>query len=180
MGEVPASFESYVVARSASMLRLAWLLTADADEAEDLVQAALGRVFARWGRVSAADDVDAYVRRVLVNAHRSRLRRKRVRQVALVAADAVADTRDGLAAVVDRGGLAAALRSLPLRQRQIVVLRYVEDLSAGETAKLLGCPLGTVKSGAARALAALRDHPALQEAGPGSATVGCPGNGERR
>ncbi len=135
-----------------------WLLTGDLHDAEDVVQTALARLCQHWDRVRRSDDVDAYVRRSVVNDSHSRFRRRRVPTVPLAAAAAsVGVTAPGLTAVEDRAGLAAALASLPGRQRQVLVLRFVEDLSEQATADALGCSVGTVKSTASRGLARLRD-----------------------
>ena len=163
MGALGWDFDAYVEARATALLRLGWLLTGDVHEAEDVVQTALAKLCQRWDRVRRSDDVDAYVRRSVVNASHSRFRRRRVPTVPLTAASEVGAAAAGLTAVEDRAGLAAALASLPLRQRQVVVLRYLEDLSERETADALGCSLGTVKSSASRGLARLRDHPALSD-----------------
>lgn len=121
------------------------------------MQTALARLCQHWDRVRRSDDVDAYVRRSVVNASHSRFRRRRVPTVPLAAAASVGVTAPGLTAVEDRAGLAAALASLPRRQRQVLVLRFVEDLSEQATSDALGCSVGTVKSTASRGLARLRD-----------------------
>jgi RNA polymerase sigma-70 factor (sigma-E family) len=158
---VPRDFGEYVAASSGRLLRLSWLLTGDVHDAEDLVQTALGRAFQHWDRAVRSDDLDAYVKRILLNAQHSRFRRRRVVQVPLDLA-ARRPTIDGaMSSVTDRSGLVIALRALPLRQRQVVVLRYLDDRSERDTAILLGCSVGTVKSAASRGLGALRAHPAL-------------------
>jgi RNA polymerase sigma factor (sigma-70 family) len=105
----------------------------------------------------------------MVNANARRFRRRRVHHVLLDTLPDRGEPSEQLAAVEDRTGLAQALGALPARQRAVVVLRYCEDLSEQEVATLLRCPVGTVKSQAARGLARLRAHPALA---PAEATAG--------
>ncbi|MDT3441624.1 SigE family RNA polymerase sigma factor [Pseudofrankia sp. BMG5.37] len=154
-------FTAYFTPRAAGLLRFAYLLTGDAGEAEDLTQTTLTRVFVVWPRVRGHDRPDAYARRVMVNTNTSRFRRHRVRQVLVDVPPERAEPSPQLAAVEDRAGLAAALATLPPRQRAVVVLRYCEDLPEAEVAALLRCSAGTVKSQAAKGLAKLRTHPAL-------------------
>jgi RNA polymerase sigma-70 factor (sigma-E family) len=135
-------FDQFMRGRWPSMVRLAYGLTGDAGHAEDLAQAAFARAYASWGRVSRAGDPDAYVRRIVVNANRSRLRRRRV--------------AEDLPPEPEHSELLDALGRLGPRQRAVVVLRYWLDLSEAETAAALGCSVGTVKSQASRALATLR------------------------
>ncbi len=106
MSKLDREFQSYVASRSAGFVRLAWVLTGDANDAEDLVQTPLARAFQHWRRVSAAEDVDSYVRRIIVNTHYSRFRRRRVSEVPLVTDRLVATDR--LTTVHDRAGLGTA------------------------------------------------------------------------
>jgi len=155
-------FDQFMRGRWPAMVRLAYGLTGDAGHAEDLAQAAFARAYASWGRVSRAGDPDAYVRRIVINANRTRLRRRRV------AEELRADLADHLAvqpAEPEHGALLDALRLLGPRQRAVVVLRYWLDLSEAETAAALGCSVGTVKSQASRALATLRSTAAAGAAG---------------
>lgn len=163
MGEPGSDFDDYVAARSVELLRFAWLLTGNAYDAEDVVQGALAKLYVRWDRVRRSDDVDAYVRRSVVNASHSRFRRRRVPQVPLEDAERVGTASLAYVAVEDRTGLIAALSDLSQRQREAVVLRYLHDLSEAETAAAMGCAVGTVKSTASRALDLLRKHPALSD-----------------
>jgi RNA polymerase sigma-70 factor (sigma-E family) len=152
-------FEDWVRASATRHKRLAFLLTGDLDEAEDLLQTAYARVLPKWGRVSAYDSPDAYVRRVMVNLRTSRWRRLRDREWTT---DSVPEPRgstpDLSALVVQSDSLLAALRRLPARQRAAVVLRHWCDLSEAETASVMGCSAGTVKSTTSRGLTALRSH----------------------
>ena len=152
MRRLGADFDEFVIGRSSALLRTAMLLTGDRHDAEDLVQTALLRVARHWSR--ALDNPEAYTRRVLVNLayDRSRYRKRRPERLGpppdRVAPDHYAEDRDDLLRL---------LRQLPDRQRATVVLRYWEDLSVAETAQLLGCTEGTVKSATSKALAHLRE-----------------------
>lgn len=149
-----ASYTAYVDARWAALYRVAHLLTTDAAEAEDLLQATLVKAYVKWERVSAATSVDAYVRRMLLNELLSerRLRaRRRGKAHLLPFAESVAPNDP-----IERLDLWDHLTALPPRQRAVLVLRYYEDLSEAETAELLGCSRGTVKSQTHDALKTLR------------------------
>jgi len=155
-GVVPAAdeFESFVAARSTRLLRTAYLLTRDHGKAEDLLQTALAKTWMAWSRV---DEPDAYVRKVLVNTYATWWQRRwRDEQPSDDLPDAgyVADELGG-------HDLWTALGRLPRGQRTVLVLRYFEDLTEVETARVLGCSLGTVKSQTAKALAKLRSDEAL-------------------
>lgn len=160
---VDSSFDAFVAARSGALLRTAYLLAGDRQHAEDLLQTALLRALRRWSRVR--DAPDAYVRKVLVNLSRDwiRNRRRRPREVPAPPdpeslggherdVDGVMDHQ-----VVVHQVVVQALAQLPRQQRAVVVLRYFEDLSVDQTAELLGCSAGTVKSHTSRALSRLRD-----------------------
>lgn len=156
-------FHDFAAACWPRLFRLALLLAEDRGLAEDLAQSALTAVYASWGRVRKAEDPDAYARRVLVNAHLRRFRRKRPVEIPLapdLETTAFA-APDPTGAVETRLALNAALASLPPRQRAVVVLRYWADLTEEQTAGTLGCAVGTVKSQASKAIAKLRVHPAL-------------------
>jgi RNA polymerase sigma-70 factor (sigma-E family) len=148
---VSVGFEDYVAARFPALRRLAYLLTGDWTEAEDLVQDALVRCERRW-RTIEADDPHAYVRRAVVNGA-SNWRRRRRLELPLSEQSAVGDHAPSTDA---RLTLLAALRQLPVDQRQVLVLRFFEQLSEAETAQALGVPPGTVKSRTSRGLEALR------------------------
>jgi RNA polymerase sigma-70 factor (sigma-E family) len=157
-GEAEASFEDFVRARSDSLLRTALLLTGQRRaEAEDLLQVALERAYRHWPRI-CRDGPERYVRRILASASADRWRRlaRRPEQaMSAVRGGPVVADRSGQ--IADRDYLLRALAGLPPRQRAVLVLRYFDDLSEAETAAMLGCSLGTVKSQAARGLARLRD-----------------------
>jgi RNA polymerase sigma-70 factor (sigma-E family) len=159
-----AEFQAYMAARWPVLVRTAYLLTGDRFLAEDLAQTALTRVYASWRRVRRADDVDAYVRRVLVNANAGRFRKRRVAEH-LTAAPMDGRVHLPHEAIAERSALMAALAELPARQRAVVVLRYWEDLSEREVAAVLGCSVGTVKSQASKGLARLRNSSVLVDLG---------------
>ncbi|ACU69711.1 RNA polymerase, sigma-24 subunit, ECF subfamily [Catenulispora acidiphila DSM 44928] len=158
--DVDAEFQAYMAARWPVLVRTAFLLTGDRFLAEDLAQTALTRVYASWRRVRRADDVDAYVRRVLVNANSGRFRKRRVVEH-LVAVPLDGRGHAPHEPLAQRSALMAALAELPARQRAVVVLRYWEDLPEKEVAAVLGCSTGTVKSQASKALARLRNSAVL-------------------
>lgn len=150
------SFDEWVAARGPALLRLAHTLTGDAGEAEDVVQDALSRALPRWGRIAGLDDVDAYVRRMVVNAHTSRWRawRRRVTPVEQIA-DAPVPERAG-PEWDERRRIWDACRLLPEVQRTAVVLRFYEQLEYAEIAALTGVREGSVRSRVSRGLATLR------------------------
>jgi RNA polymerase sigma-70 factor (sigma-E family) len=155
--EDPA-FEEFVRARSTALLRTAYLLVADHGHAEDLLQTALLRALQHWRAARAAPE--AYVRQALLNLCRDNWRRARVRprELPLLAGAENAAALDGPADQVgQRRELVAALAQLPMAQRAVIVLRFVEDLSVAQTAQSLGISEGTVKSYTSRAIAKLRD-----------------------
>ena len=152
-------FDDFVVARSPALLRTAYLLMQDEDLAEDLVQTALTKSWFAWRRIDG--DPEPYVRRVLVTTSVSWWRRRWTRELP------IADLPERLAPEpadpsVDPQDLWDAIGHLPRRQRAVVVLRYLEDRTVAETADLLGCSVGTVKSQCAKAMAKLRLDPALE------------------
>jgi len=139
-----------------SLVRLACLLLDDRGSGEEVVQEAFVRVYQSWGRV---DQPLAYLRRTVMNLARSRMRRRLVarRRVEPVAVpDLSADER--LVLLDDQQEVLDAMRSLPRRQRECLVLRYYLDLSESEIASTLGISNGSVKSHASRGLAALAKH----------------------
>jgi RNA polymerase sigma-70 factor (sigma-E family) len=156
-------FEDYVAARGHALTRTAYLLTGDHGHAEDLVQAALGRAYLKWSRVSRMDSPDAYVRRIIVNQHISRWRRTRGREALT---DSLPDTPmpDPTASFAAADAVRDVVRGLPPRQRAAVVLRFYQDLPDAEIAALLGCSEATVRSQISRALAAIRAAGVLDDA----------------
>ena len=151
-------FDEFVAARSSGLLRTAYLLTHDHALAEDLLQTALAKAWFAWTRIEGRPE--PYVRRILVNTYASWWQR---RWNGELATEHLPESRVGDAAdAADTGrDLWVAMERLPRRQRAVVVLRYFEDLTEVETARLLGCTVGTVKSQMSKALAKLRIDPAL-------------------
>jgi RNA polymerase sigma-70 factor (sigma-E family) len=146
-------FAQFVAVRYAELLRTAYLLTGAPHAAEDLLQSCLLKVMPRWDEI---EDPVSYLRRAMVNQRTSRWRRLRRELLSERIPDTVVpDPAGGLA---DRTTLLAGLAGLPERMRAVVVLRYWEDLSEAETADLLRCSTGTVKSQASRGLARLRAY----------------------
>jgi len=167
-------FDGFMRGRWPAMVRLAYALTGDAGHAEDVAQAAFARAYASWGRVRRAGDPDAYVRRIVINEHRSRFRKRRV------AEELRGDLADTLGSQQlggqqqgpeEQHALLDALRSLGPRQRAVLVLRYWLDLSEAETAAALNCSVGTVKSQASRALATLRKNASAPDGARGADIV---------
>jgi RNA polymerase sigma-70 factor (sigma-E family) len=152
--EFEDDFAEFVTRWSPALLRVAFLLTSDRGEAEDLLQTALLKTHRHWGRLSDREAAYAYVRRVLITTHTSWRRRRRVTEVLL---DQVPDVVTGEHSGPEVGRALQALDQLPPRMRAVVVLRWYEGLSEAETAEALGCSLGSVKSQASRGLARLRD-----------------------
>ena len=155
---VPAAFDDWVAVRGPALLRLAYVLTGNTTDAEDVVQDALSRALPRWERISQVEDVDAYVRRMLVNAHTSwwrKFRRRESPAADVRTGEVVVGPGEGLAAD-ERARLWAACRALPVDQRTAVVLRYYEQLEYDEIAALTGVREGTVRSRVSRGIAVLR------------------------
>jgi RNA polymerase sigma-70 factor (sigma-E family) len=153
-----ATFDAFVAARGDALWRSAWLLTGDGHLAEDLVQTALAKSYAAWDRIGDPGGFEAYVRRTLYTTYVSWWRRRwNGERPAAEVPETVAPGPD----LAVRRDLLTALADLPHGQRAVVVLRWFEDLSERETADVLGCSVGTVKSQASRAMAALRSSPAL-------------------
>lgn len=153
-GAAEATYEEFVVARSPSLYRTAYLLTGQQADAEDLLQTALVKVYVGWRKVSAARSPEAYARQVLVNAFVSGRRPARFTRERLVTSLPERGAED--VDPTDRLSLWPHVEALPPRQRAVVVLRYYEGQSEAEIAETLGCARGTVKSTASAALATLR------------------------
>ena len=152
-------FDEFVAARGRALLRTANLLAGGSwADAEDIVQTALEKAMRHWRRVAGSGDPEAYVRRIVVNLVINRSRRWRVLRETYVARPPDTPVRSATDAIDDREILLAELDRLPARQRAVLVLRYWEDLSEAETARVLGCSAGTVKSQASRGLARIREH----------------------
>jgi RNA polymerase sigma-70 factor (sigma-E family) len=153
-------FEEFYAAARDGCLRVVLISVGDRELAEDLVAEAFTRAWMSWPKVREHPSPRAWVVRTSLNVHVSAWRRRR-REVALAGHDtaAAASAYPGL-----DSSLVAALRRLPSRQREVIVLRLLLDLDTATTAKTLGMPAGTVASHLHRGLAALRrDVPALKD-----------------
>ena len=145
-------FEGFFTAAYPRLVRQLFAVVGDVGDAEDVVQEAFARAAVRWQRISAYDNPEGWVRRVALNRARSNLRRSRRALAALVRVGPADDVPE---LSPDAMAVAEAMRRLPLRHREVLVLHYVVQLSVDETAAQLGIPVGTVKSRLARGRAAL-------------------------
>jgi RNA polymerase sigma-70 factor (sigma-E family) len=163
VSEADEDFTEFVRATGDRSLRLAVLLTGGLPEGHDLLQGVHEQVYRRWRRHGSPVAPERYVRTALVNAaSKSRLNLARRRETLVPDLPDEQGYEIG-ADVLLRTRLLPALRRLPPRQRSVVVLRYFGDLTESETAELLGCSVGTVKTQASRALRHLREDPALSD-----------------
>jgi RNA polymerase sigma-70 factor (sigma-E family) len=155
MSDRDAAFETYFAARSTAMRGTAYLLCGDWHRAEDLVQQTFTKVYLAWRRIERHEVLDSYTRQTLVRTFLSERRRGwfRFESVGSTLTEGPAPS-SGLAD--ERLVLLQALAKVPPRQRAVLVLRYWEDQSVEQTAALLDCSEGTVKSQAARGLTTLR------------------------
>lgn len=149
-----AEFAEFVRGSTSSLSWTAFLLTGDREVAAELLQEALVRTYVAWRRVRQGE-ATAYARRALVNLNIDRLRR---RPILPTDHPDRTDPRNAERAVDDRDQVVRMLATLPPQQRQVIVLRYLDDLTEAATAECLGISLGAVKSAASRGLATLRDH----------------------
>jgi RNA polymerase sigma-70 factor (sigma-E family) len=150
--QLDAAFVAFVRRRGPHHLRTAVLLTGNWHTAEDLIQTCLAKLHRVWHRLDTGVDPDSYLRRMLVNTHRSwwRARWRQEAPVEVVPDRAVEDDGQQQHALVDT--VRRALAALPARQRAVLVLRYFEDLPEAQVADLLGCSVGTVKTHASRGI----------------------------
>ena len=157
-GRKRASFEAFATAHSAGLIRLAFMISGDRGRAEDAAQEALVRVYQRWSRL---DNPLGYARRTVVNVTRDDWRRAQRATRAHADAGRLAslDEADDLeTSVLQRDALMTALAALPHRQRAVIALRYLTELTEAETAAVLEISVGTVKRQAFEALARLRQN----------------------
>ena len=150
------TFDEYTAAAWPSLYRHAYLLSGNHADAEDLAQQTLIKAHAAWSRVSAAGAPQSYVRRILLNTFLSHRRPRSRRLEVLAGDDGPEAVSPPVAGPEDRMTLWPHVRTLPPRQRAVIVLRYYEQLSEAEIAETLGCSRGNVKSTAHRALQNLR------------------------
>ena len=150
------SFEDFVTARGAALLRHAYVLTGDRGEAEDLVQEVLAHLYRKWDRVAVSTSPEAYVRTSITRQFLSwRRRRSSTERVTdrVPAPAAALDMADRLAGA---DAVWRALATLPRRQRAILALRFYDDQSDAQIAQILGVSASHVRAQASRALATLR------------------------
>lgn len=150
-GPVARSFELAFADLYRLAYRVAYRILGDRAEAEDVAQEALARATLRWAKLH--DRPEGWVSRVASNLAVDRYRRRRREPAIPIGPIGIVDDR-----TVERSDLVAALRRLPHRQREVVVLRYLADLSEADVAATLGCSVGSVKTHASRGLSAMRRH----------------------
>lgn len=154
-------FEAFAAEHGHRLLRAAEHLTGDAHDAQDLLQTTLTKVYVCWSSARRGDPY-LFTRRVLINCHTDSWRRRRWREETVADPGDTAGTHtvaDSAEWVANRDALTRALAPLSPRERAIVVLRYLEDMSERDVADLLGISTGTVKSTTSRALQKMRHHP---------------------
>jgi RNA polymerase sigma-70 factor (sigma-E family) len=151
-----AAYREYVTSRMGVLRRVAYLLCRDWHTADDLVSITIGKLYRHWSRVAPSTGVDAYVRQILLRTWLDEKRRpwRRREEPTEQLPELAADARFR---IVDRDQLLDLLDGLPPRRRAAVVLRFYCDLSVDETAEILNCTAGTVKSQTARGLETLRE-----------------------
>jgi RNA polymerase sigma-70 factor (sigma-E family) len=149
-------FEAFCLRHNGALIRMLTLYCGDRETARDLTQEALTRAWVHWRKVRRMDRGDLWLRRVAVNLANSHFRHARVERSARtpLVVDEWFDGPDVASGLVMR----AALARLTPRQRESVVLRFMDDLSVGQAAEVMGCSEGTVKKLTARALVSLREQ----------------------
>ncbi|HTZ93931.1 MAG TPA: SigE family RNA polymerase sigma factor [Streptosporangiaceae bacterium] len=160
-----ADFSTFVAASARRLLRSAYLITGSLPEAEDLLQTALEKAYRRWPSIRQKDIPEAYVRKVLVTAAIDAGRRRKPASAPLDEDILPGAPDPAVEGVPGRAALLSCVRELPAGQRAVLVLRYFDDLTEADTARMLGCSVGTVKSQHARAMARLRELVANQPDG---------------
>lgn len=166
-------FTEFVRAHTASLFRSAYLMTGDFQRAEDVLQAALVRVYQHWSRVDAADRPVAYARKVVINEALSWWRRSSSRETLLKLSDEPA-WNGRVEDIAEHERVWQAVVSLPRRQRAVTVLRYYEDMTEAQIAETLGMAPGTVKShshAAVRRLAEVLGEPVIEPVQPAEETT---------
>jgi RNA polymerase sigma-70 factor (sigma-E family) len=159
--DAEAEFAAFVRAKQDALVRFGYFLTGDTHSGEDLAQTALAKLYLKWDTIRSVEALDAWVRRVMVNEHTSWWRRQWRRREVLDGDLARRPEPPGPPDQIPDADLWSGVQSLPTQQRAAIALRYYEDLSEAQTAAILGCSVGTVKSHTHRALATLRTR--LQE-----------------
>lgn len=158
----PARLEELYVRHTPAAVGLAYLLTGNRDAAEDLAQDAFIRLAGRFQHLRNPEAFSSYLRRTVVNLHLSRLRRIRLER-SYLARHPRAEPAQSMPDIAGRADLWAGLQQLPARQRAALVLRFYEDLSERESAKVLRCSVSAVKSLVARAMETLRNEMGSEE-----------------
>jgi RNA polymerase sigma-70 factor (sigma-E family) len=158
-----ADYENFARAQLPRLLRYATMLTGEREQAADLVQDVLVKVYRRWSRISDADHPDRYALRMVTNGFLSWRRSRAARVIA--SGDLPDGVRPGDFASDHalREDMWQRLARLPRRQRAVVVLRYYEQLADSEIADLLGCAPATVRAHAHRALTTLRNGLTIEQ-----------------
>jgi RNA polymerase sigma-70 factor (sigma-E family) len=151
------AFAEFVENRSHALMRTAYLMVGDHQLAQDLLQEALIKTFVAWPRLRDLEKVDAYVRKTIVTTAISWRRRRSFheRPASFLPDASSPDQMDSLAT---HRVLITHLRGLPPRQRAAIVLRYYEDLTIAQTADIMGCSAGAVKSHVSLGLGKLRER----------------------
>jgi RNA polymerase sigma-70 factor (sigma-E family) len=157
------TFDDWARVRLPALVRFATVLTGDRGLAEDVVQEVMIRAYGRWRRIVELDQPEAYLRRMVTNEYLSWRRRWARVTPHPDLAGATQPVADHAEEHAERDAILLELARLPRRQRAVLVLRYYERLTDVEIAEVLGCPAGTVRSLASRALAALRIDARISE-----------------
>jgi RNA polymerase sigma-70 factor (sigma-E family) len=157
------SLEDLYERTAPAAVRLAYFLSGDRELAQDLVQDAFARVAGRFHHLRRPDAFDVYLRRTIVNLFTSDLRRRRLERQYLERRRSDPPPEHAIADVAERDRIWCALATLPQRQRAAVVLRFYEDLSEREVARVLGCSRGAVNSLVAHAMRTLRERLEAEE-----------------
>lgn len=156
------AFDTFAHAQAAPLLRLARLMAASEQDAEDLVQDTLLLVYRKWGQVSAADSPAAYANRMLVNQSRTSRRRRRFATVAAHEDEVMGSDMAASGDIEEALALRGALRQLPERQRVAIVLRYYMHMSSSEIAEVMALKESSVRAALSRAIATLRESAVIE------------------
>jgi RNA polymerase sigma-70 factor (sigma-E family) len=154
-GAAEAAVTALYEAHALGLVRLAYVMLGDRPAAEDVVQEAFGGLYRRWDRLSDVDRALQYVRSSVLNGCRSARRRRRVQGIQGVHQPAAASAETAVLASEERREVMRALRRLPDRQREVLILRFYLDQPEAAIAQAMGIRQSTVRSTAHRALAAL-------------------------
>jgi RNA polymerase sigma-70 factor (sigma-E family) len=163
---VMADYENFVRALLPRLLRYATMLTGEREQAADLVQDVLVKVYRRWSRISGTDHPDRYVLRMVTNGYLSWRHSRSARLVVTGELPEAIRPDDFASDHALREDMWQRLARLPRRQRAVLVLRYYEQLADPEIAELLGCAQATVRAHAHRALTTLRNGLAVEQMAP--------------